>query len=106
MHQLCLVGDSGVKKTPAHIVRTSYADFTVSPQCDDFSPVALPTAAEDYPEGRLLRDPRATKAILQFLSGTTIGAPGRKAQALDRAHADGEWGLEALEDAVGDGEGQ
>ena len=67
--------------------------------------VTLPTAAEDHPEGRLLGDPRATKAILQFLSDTTIGAPGGEAQALDRARADDELGLEALEEAERGGEG-
>jgi hypothetical protein len=67
--------------------------------------VALPTVAKDYPEGHLLGDLRATKAILQFLSNTTIGAPGGEVQALDRARADNEWGLEALEEAERRGEG-
>ena len=67
--------------------------------------VALPTAAEDYPAGRLLGDLRATKAVLQFLGDTTIGAPRGEAQALDRARAEDEWGLEALEEAERGGEG-
>jgi ribonuclease HI len=67
--------------------------------------VALPTAAEEYPEGRILGDPRATKAILQFLNDTKVGTPRGEDQALDRARADDEWGLEALEEAERGGEG-
>jgi hypothetical protein len=67
--------------------------------------VALPAATEDNPEGRILGDPRAARAILQFLNDTTIGIPGGEAQALDRAQADDEWGLEALDEAERGGEG-
>jgi ribonuclease HI len=66
--------------------------------------VALPGIAEDHPEGRILGDPRATRAILQFLNDTAIGVPGGGDQALDRARADNEWGLEALEEAEQAGE--
>jgi hypothetical protein len=34
--------------------------------------IAKPPAAEDYPEGRLLGEPKATKAILQFLTTTRV----------------------------------
>ena len=66
--------------------------------------MALPAAAEDHPEGRILGDPRATRAILQFLSDTAIGVPRGEDQVLDRARADNEWGLEALEEAEQAGE--
>jgi len=66
--------------------------------------VALPTAAEEHPEGRILGDPGATKPILHFLNTTRIGAP-RETTALRRAQADDEWGLEALEEAESDGVG-
>ena len=58
--------------------------------------VALPTIAEDHPEGRIFGDPRATKAILQFLTDTTIGTRQGADQAPNRANASDEWGLEAL----------
>ncbi|KAL2012166.1 hypothetical protein VTN00DRAFT_4884 [Thermoascus crustaceus] len=62
--------------------------------------VAIPTAAEDHPEGQLLGHPKATKALLQFLADTTVGClPGDLAQAAERARKDDEWGLEALEEA-------
>ena len=66
--------------------------------------MALPVTAEDYPEGQILGDPRATKVILQFLSNTAIGVPRGEDQALNRAHADNKWGLEALEEAEQAGE--
>ncbi|KAL2008088.1 hypothetical protein VTN00DRAFT_8070 [Thermoascus crustaceus] len=75
-------------------------------QALDRAGVARPTAAEDHPEGRLLGDPKATKALLQFLADTTVGCPpGDLAQAAERARKDDEWGLEALEEAekIGDG---
>ncbi|KKA22183.1 hypothetical protein T310_3782, partial [Rasamsonia emersonii CBS 393.64] len=68
--------------------------------------VALPTMAEDHPEGRLLGDPKATKAILQFLADTTVGCPlGEAARAAERTRKDDEWGLAALEEAEREGEG-
>jgi ribonuclease HI len=67
--------------------------------------VALPTAAEDHPEGRILGDPRATKAILQFLTDTTIGTHRGADQALNRANTGDEWGLDTLDEADRDGEG-
>lgn len=68
--------------------------------------IPVPTAAEDYPEGRLFGDPRATKALLQLLATTAIGClPGEAARAAEKAQQDNERGLEALEAAerVGDG---
>jgi hypothetical protein len=67
--------------------------------------VALPTVAEDHPEGRLLGDPRATKAVLQFLTDTTIGAQRGADQAQNRANTDDTWGLEALDEEERGGEG-
>lgn len=62
--------------------------------------------AEDHPEGRLLGDPKATKAILQFLADTTVGCPlGEAARAAERTWKDDEWGLAALEEAEREGEG-
>ncbi|KAL1978971.1 hypothetical protein VTN96DRAFT_7859 [Rasamsonia emersonii] len=59
--------------------------------------------AEEYPEGRLFGNPKASRALLQFLADTTIGCPrGDQARAVDRAHRDDEWGLEALEEAEQD----
>ncbi|KAL2005518.1 hypothetical protein VTN00DRAFT_2729 [Thermoascus crustaceus] len=75
-------------------------------QALDRAGVARPTAAEDHPEGRLLGDPKATKALLRFLADTTVGCPpGDLALAAERARKDDEWGLEALEEAekIGDG---
>ncbi|EYE97072.1 uncharacterized protein EURHEDRAFT_318407 [Aspergillus ruber CBS 135680] len=34
--------------------------------------VMRPTAAEEHPQGRLLGDPRATRALLQFLAARVI----------------------------------
>jgi hypothetical protein len=67
--------------------------------------IALPTAAEDHPEGRIFGDPRATKAILQFLTDTTSGTHQGADQALHRANKGDEWGLDALEEAERGGEG-
>jgi hypothetical protein len=67
--------------------------------------VALPTAAEEHPEGRLLGDPRATKAILQFLADTTIGTQQGADQALNRANTADIWGLDVLEEEARGGEG-
>jgi ribonuclease HI len=68
--------------------------------------IARPSAAEDYPEGRLLGEPKATKAILQFLATTRVAlSPGHLQRAVEQARQDDEWGLEALEDADRTGEG-
>jgi ribonuclease HI len=67
--------------------------------------VALPTIAEDHPEGRIFGDLRATKAILQFLTNTTIGTHQGANQALHRANTGDEWGLAALEEEERGGEG-
>jgi len=65
-----------------------------------------PTTAEEYPQGRLLGEPKATRALLQFLASTSIGLPrAHLRQTAERARRDDEWGLEALEEAVKRGEG-
>ena len=67
--------------------------------------VALPIAAEEHLEGRILGDPRATKAILQFLGDTKVGNPGGDTRALERAQVDNEQGWTALEEAKREGLG-
>ena len=65
-----------------------------------------PTAAEEHPQGRLLGEPRATRALLQFLANTSVALPqGHLQRAAKRARKDEEWGLEALEEASRTGEG-
>ena len=65
--------------------------------------VQAPTAAEDYPEGRLFGDLKATGALLEFLANTAIGCPqGEAVRTAERARADDEWGIEALDE---EGEG-
>ena len=65
-----------------------------------------PTAAEEHPQGRLLGEPRATKAMLQFLASTSIALPQAHLQrTMEKARRDDEWGLEALEKAIRTGEG-
>ena len=65
-----------------------------------------PTAAEEYPQGRLLGEPKATRALLQFLANTSVAlSQGHLQQAMERARKDEEWGLEALEEASRTGEG-
>jgi len=52
-----------------------------------------PTAAEEHPQGRLLGEPRATKALLQFLASTSVALPqGYLQRAVGRARKDDEWG--------------
>ncbi|KAJ5453717.1 uncharacterized protein N7458_004673 [Penicillium daleae] len=64
----------------------------------DRAGVARPSAAEECPEGRLLGEPKATAAILQFLSTTKVALPRYHHQALaERARRDDERGLEDLE---------
>ena len=65
-----------------------------------------PTAAEEHPQGRLLGEPRATKALLQFLASTSVALPrAHLQQTAERAQRDDDWGLEALEEAINTGEG-
>ena len=61
--------------------------------------------SKDHPEGRIFGDPRATKAILQFLTDTTIGTRRGADQALYRTNTGDEWGLAALEEEERGGEG-
>jgi len=64
--------------------------------------VMRPTAAEEHPQGRLLGEPKVTKALLQFLASTSLALPRAHPQRMaGRARRDDEWGLEALEGAVG-----
>ncbi|EYE90595.1 uncharacterized protein EURHEDRAFT_549127 [Aspergillus ruber CBS 135680] len=63
--------------------------------------VMRPTTAEEYPQGRLLGEAKATKALLQFLASINIALPRAHLQRMaERARRDDEWGLEALEKAV------
>lgn len=65
-----------------------------------------PTTAKEYPQGRLLGEPKATRALLQFLDNTSIALPqGYLQRAVERARKDEEWGLAALEEASRRGEG-
>jgi len=62
--------------------------------------------AEDHPEGRLLGDPRASKALLQFLRDTRVGClPESTPTSGNSATEADNWGLEALDEAERDGEG-
>ena len=68
--------------------------------------VQAPTAVEDCLEGRLFGDPKATGALLEYLATTAIGCPrGEAARTAERAQADDEWGIEALDDEEREGEG-
>ncbi|EYE90022.1 uncharacterized protein EURHEDRAFT_382345 [Aspergillus ruber CBS 135680] len=68
--------------------------------------VMRPTAAEEHPQGRLLGEPRATKALLQFLASTSVALPrAHLRRTAERAQKDDERGLEALEEAIRTGEG-
>lgn len=54
----------------------------------------------------VLGEPKATAAILQFLSTTKAALPPYHHQALaERARRDDEWGLEDLEEAERTGDG-
>ena len=67
--------------------------------------VMRPTAAEEHPQGRLLGEPKATRALLQFLASTSVALPRAYLQRMaERAQRDDERGLEALE-AARTGEG-
>ena len=46
-----------------------------------------------YPQGRLLGEPKATRALLQFLASTSVGlSQGYLQRAVERARKDEEWG--------------
>lgn len=63
--------------------------------------VPLPTAAEDAPEARLFSEPKATTALLQFVSDADLFRD--KEQAAKEAELGDHWGWEALQkDASGD----
>jgi len=65
-----------------------------------------PSAAEKHPQGRLLGEPRATRALLQFLANTSVALPRTHLQrTAERARRHDEWGLEALREAIRTGEG-
>ena len=65
-----------------------------------------PISAEEYPQGRLIGEPRATMALLHFLASTSVALPhGNLERAAERAWKDEEWGLEASEEASRTGEG-
>ena len=65
--------------------------------------VPLPTAAEDEPEARLFAEPRATQALLQFI--TDIGCLRAREEEVRRVARLDTWGLDALENAARVGEG-
>jgi hypothetical protein len=67
--------------------------------------VALPSRAEDHPEGRLLGDQRASKALLQFLRDTRVGCLPGDAPVTGTTAREDNWGLDALQEAERDGEG-
>lgn len=37
--------------------------------------VVRPAGAEEHPQGRLLGEPRATRALLEFLASTSVALP-------------------------------
>jgi ribonuclease HI len=65
--------------------------------------IPLPTAAEEAPEARLFAEPKATKALLDFVAGTNLYGDMEKA-ARAAAYSD-DWGWDTLEirDRLGDG---
>ena len=61
---------------------------------------------QHFLEGRLFGNPKATKALLNFLANTSIGCPrGEEARTAERAQADDEWGIEVLDNEEREGEG-
>lgn len=61
---------------------------------------------EEYPEGRLFGNPKASQAVLRFLANTAVGCPQEDlARTADRARRNDEWGLQTLEEAERDEEG-
>ena len=47
---------------------TNYKDL-------EMNGVARRTSAEEYPQGRLLGEPKATRVLLQFLANTNVALP-------------------------------
>ncbi|KAJ5559554.1 hypothetical protein N7513_001953 [Penicillium frequentans] len=71
----------------------------------DRARVTRPSAVEDCPEGRLFGDPKATAALLEFLSTTQVARASNYDQTMaERARRDDEWGLEDLEGLERSGE--
>jgi len=65
-----------------------------------------PTTTEEYPQGRLLGEPKTARALLQFLVSTNVDLPqGYLRRTAERARRDEEWGLEVLEEASKKGKG-
>ena len=68
--------------------------------------VMRPAGAEEHPQGRLLGEPRATGALLEFLASSSVALPrAHSHQTAERALRDNEWELEALEETIRTGEG-
>lgn len=68
--------------------------------------ITRPTMTEEYPEGRLFENPKASQALLQFLANTTVDClQGDLAQTADRACRNDKWGLQTLKEAERDREG-
>ena len=68
--------------------------------------VTRPNTAEEYPQGQLLGEPRATRTQLQFLAITSIALPrAHLQQTAERTQRDDNWGMDALEEAIRTGEG-
>jgi gamma-glutamyl:cysteine ligase YbdK (ATP-grasp superfamily) len=68
--------------------------------------VIRPSAGEDRLEGRILDEPKATRAVLQFLADTQVALHSDYLQqTAERARRDDERGLETLEEAEQRGEG-
>jgi hypothetical protein len=66
----------------------------------------LNQAGEDRPEGKILNEPKATRAFIQFLADTQVALPSNYLQqAAERTRRDDKWGLETLEEAEQTGEG-
>ena len=65
--------------------------------------VQTPQSSETHPEARLFGDPRATKALLEFIGA--IRAREDDLQAMNRAYRADNWGIEALEEEERMGEG-
>jgi ribonuclease HI len=72
----------------------------------DKAGVPQPSAMEEHPESRLLGNAKASRALLNFLTTTTVGCfEGEADRAATRARADDEWGLAELEEEERRGEG-
>jgi len=56
--------------------------------------VVRPTTAEEHPQGRLLGEPRATRALLRFLASTSVvlsqGYLQRAVEELEKTR-NGDW---------------